>query len=102
MCIELSHRKYQYIGFLTQLLLYQLIDKIQLISTFCKEKVVPSNHQFGKRYLCFEVNVLPNVEFVRIQVKVLENVFIMHVDWEFLGYWVVAVTHHFLTGVDDC
>jgi hypothetical protein len=52
-------------------------------------------------YLRFELDVLSKVEFVRIQVKVFDNIFIMHVDWEFLGNGIITVAHHLLTGVHD-
>lgn len=53
-------------------------------------------------YLCSESYVLLQIEVICIHVKVLENVFIVHEDWEFLGNWIIAVAGHLLTAVNRC
>lgn len=54
-----------------------------------------------KSYLCFEPYILFKIEFLRIQIEVLENVFVVHVVGVLLWDRVVAVAHHLFTGVDD-
>ena len=51
-------------------------------------------------YLSFELYVLLQTEYFRVQIEIFLNVCVVHVEGVFLWNRKITITHHFFTGVD--